>query len=436
MAITIAIVLIGILSLIYYIEKSIAHPMAILLLEWSIIFILCSINIYNYRVSDKAYVIIFLGLISCVLGYFFYKSKIKIKNKSKEEITFSNIKLYIIFVIEVIMLIILILYYRNVKDLINSGISYGDIRYSYLKEVIGKFPVLNILFSYLIRPFGILMMPLSVYLLIKDGRKITKCIFIIELANVLLITIVMGERMYLFYYVAFLGLTYLCIRKAEGKKLSKRFRKILVSAIAIFVGVFCFISYSRMASENSGNKEESLSDKVQDTLYLYFSGCVSHLSYKIDEFDSSTKSDKYTYGFTSFQGVIRPIHQIIEIVHSENNTSDSLFYKADDRKKEIESAVLIGGSRFNGYISMFYYFYVDFNFLGVIIFSFLISIWINMMYSYYVLNRTVYNLIRYLLAASIFMFSFFQFMLSNLDMPMAFVYFMIFFIPRIKNKNE
>lgn len=202
--------------------------------------------------------------------------------------------------------------------------------------------------------------------------------------------------------------------------------------MAIFVGVFCFISYSRMSSENSGNKEESLSNKVQDTMYLYFSGCVSHLSYKIDEFDSTTKSDKYTYGFTSFQGVIRPIHQIIEIVYSENNTSDSIFYKADDRKKEIESAVLIGGRRYNGYISMFYYFYVDLNFLGVIIFPFFISIWINMMYSYYVLNRTVYNLIRYLLCASIFMFSFFQFMLSNLDMPMAFVYFMILFISRKK----
>lgn len=444
MAIMIMIVLIVFLALIYVIEKTVSHPMIILLGEWSIIFLLCAFNVYDYDISSKAYIIIFLGILSCIGGYFFSKNELnfnvkcneKINVKCNEKNIFSNTKLYLIFCIEIIMLIILMSYYENVKSLLDSGVAYGEIRYSYLKDVIGQNPVYNIIFSYLVRPFGIMMMPLSVYLLVKDRRKVVKLVFLIELVNVLLVTVVMGERMYLFYYAFFMIITYLCVRRSEGKTSSKRFKKIALLAIILFACVFVFISKSRISSgvSNKNENENELVEKIQDTAYLYFSGCVSHLSQKVENFDSDKCADKYTYGVTSFQGVIRPLHQVWELVDQNISSRNSLFNKADDRKNEIESAILLGGRRFNGYISMFYYFYVDLNLIGVVIISFLISVWINWRYSYFLAKKSSYSLIRYLLAVSIFAFSFFQFMLSNLDVPMAFVYCWLIFLSTNKIK--
>ena len=208
MAIMITIVLIVFLALICVIEKTASHPMIILLGEWSIIFFLCTFSVYDYDISSKAYMIIFLGILSCIGGYFFSKNDLNFNVKCNEKNIFSNTKLYLIFCIEIIMLIILMSYYENVKSLLDSGIAYGEIRYSYLKDVIGQNPVYNIIFSYLVRPFGIMMMPLSVYLLVKDRRKVVKLVFLIELVNVLLVTVVMGERMYLFYYAFFMITTY------------------------------------------------------------------------------------------------------------------------------------------------------------------------------------------------------------------------------------
>lgn len=436
MAIMIMIVLIVFLALIYVIEKTVSHPMIILLGEWSIIFLLCAFNVYDYDISSKAYIIIFLGILSCIGGYFFSKNELNFNVKCNEKNIFSNTKLYLIFCIEIIMLIILMSYYENVKSLLDSGVAYGEIRYSYLKDVIGQNPVYNIIFSYLVRPFGIMMMPLSVYLLVKDRRKVVKLVFLIELVNVLLVTVVMGERMYLFYYAFFMIITYLCVRRSEGKTSSKRFKKIALLAIILFACVFVFISKSRISSgvSNKNENENELVEKIQDTAYLYFSGCVSHLSQKVENFDSDKCADKYTYGVTSFQGVIRPLHQVWELVDQNISSRNSLFNKADDRKNEIESAILLGGRRFNGYISMFYYFYVDLNLIGVVIISFLISVWINWRYSYFLANKSSYSLIRYLLAVSIFAFSFFQFMLSNLDVPMAFVYCWLIFLSTNKIK--
>ena len=442
MAIMITIVLIVFLALIFVIEKTASHPMIILLGEWSIIFFLCTFSVYDYDISSKAYMIIFLGILSCIGGYFFSKNDLnfnvkcneKINVKCNEKNIFSNTKLYLIFCIEIIMLIILMSYYENVKSLLDSGIAYGEIRYSYLKDVIGQNPVYNIIFSYLVRPFGIMMMPLSVYLLVKDRRKVVKLVFLIELVNVLLVTVVMGERMYLFYYAFFMITTYLCVRKSEGKNSSKRFKKIALLAIILFACVFVFISKSRISSGVSNKNENELVEKIQDTAYLYFSGCVSHLSQKVENFDADKSVDKYTYGVTSFQGVMRPLHQVWELVDQNASNRNSLFNKADDRKNEIESAILLGGHRFNGYISMFYYFYVDLNFIGVVIISFLISVWINWRYSYFLANKSSYSLIRYLLAVSTFAFSFFQFMLSNLDVPMAFVYCWLIFLSTNKIK--
>lgn len=435
MATVVTIMLMLLLYIIYTIEKSVSHPMIILLGEWLLIFMLCAVNIYKYTISSKTYLIILLGLFGCMCGYFFNKKEFKYNKYTIVEKELSQNKMYIIVVVEVVMFIILLSYYRNMKGILDSGISYGEIRYSHLKDVIGQNPVYSVIFSYLVRPFGILLMPLSVYFLSKDNRIITRFIFLIELINVLLITIVMGERMYLFYYVFFVVTTYLCARKKEGKATSKKFKKMVIIIAILFVGVFSSISKSRIESNSySNNERESLIEKAQDTAYLYFSGCVAHMTEKVLLFDQIGSDDKYTYGFTSFQGVIRPLHQVVEFITNDTFNSDSLFSRADEQKNEIESAIMLDGHRFNGYISMFYYFYVDLGLIGVLLLSFLTSLWINYRYSYYVATGLQYNLIRYLLAVSIFAFSFFQFMLSNLDLPMAFVYCVLLFLPRIKIK--
>ena len=81
MAIMITIVLIVFLALICVIEKTASHPMIILLGEWSIIFFLCTFSVYDYDISSKAYMIIFLGILSCIGGYFFSKNDLNFNVK-------------------------------------------------------------------------------------------------------------------------------------------------------------------------------------------------------------------------------------------------------------------------------------------------------------------------------------------------------------------
>ena len=51
------------------IEKNIYNPITILYSIWSVIFILCYINHYNYIYTTKSILLLFLGLFSALSGY-------------------------------------------------------------------------------------------------------------------------------------------------------------------------------------------------------------------------------------------------------------------------------------------------------------------------------------------------------------------------------
>lgn len=425
----------------YIIEKKATHPMLILTGIWLLIYTCCYVNVYDYVFKEKYINIIFIGIVGCLIGYFIVKlymernrfEMLEEQNGLVPNNSLDTDKKIILIAIELVMLIIMSYYLKAVLDLVSSGVPYAVIRYRYLKNVLGKNRIFNILFAYLVRPFGIFAMPLSQFFLLSKRNKWNVSFFLLELVNTILITVCLGERLYFLYYVCFFVLLFFILYRKSDINIKRKLKKYIIVAILLFGIIFLGISKSRQESSDVNQKNnETLVQKVEYTAYTYLSGCVPHFSYKATSFD---KNPEYTYGVTSFQGFIRPLYQVYEMLGG--GESGTLFERANARKTEIETAMPLGDDVYNGYISMFYYFYVDGGTIGVFIISILVSIFINLCYIKYTQKGTLRNMIIYLLSVQIFLFSFFQFMLSNLDLAMAFIYCLFFlnekYIIRIEN---
>lgn len=411
-------IIIALMGFVWIVEKNIYSPMFILLGIWTIIIALCYINEYNYIISEKTYYIVMNGLISSFVGYIVTESlymKNEIDNIVINEQYLINKGIYLlIFLFQLIGLVVLVSFAIIVKNLVANGVDYYTIRYSYLDKVFSN-QISGLLYSYIIRPGLVFLMPLTIYNILTESKnKLFVFMFMTEVISIFLVVYNLGERYIFMDFTICLMVIFLIIRNqrkdAKIKKIVKKTRRLTILAFFAFLIVFFIVTNGRGSD-------------ARETFYTYLSGCLPHMSLKVESFDFVKD---YTYGVTSFQGFLRPLYKVLEF-WGFHPASNGLFHNSEMHKAMIEAPVYIGNHiLFNGFISMFFYFYVDMGNIGVSVISFMVSVIICHSYMKIKYKPNKYNLLHYCLLISIYSSSFFQFGFSSLNLALALIMFYIY----------
>lgn len=242
-------------------------------------------------ISSYAFLIVFIGIISFFVGY--YSFRLIGKNSKGMIVKFELIEvtreLNIIFnILLIISFIVLLITSSTSLTLLLQGYTLHDIRY-----VVGmdRFSsgVINILYSYVAKPFTILLIPISAYYFFKEQRntKYLLLAFILITMNV----ITDGGRFIVLYIIINYTIAFFMLKKPKEYKFKIK-RNISFYLLVLFS--FSFIIYITVAREVS----------ISETAYVYLVGALPHLSYRLEVFGDLNYS--YTYGFSSLLGIIRP----------------------------------------------------------------------------------------------------------------------------------
>lgn len=398
----------------YKLNKNIYNPTTIFGFIWFIIIFLSNLRLFGMNQgSEKTYFIIFIGIISflfgsSILGIFqirFDKENINKKICLKGNYRFILNKKVIHMLIILAMSILIITAIRSI-NLILSGHDLAYVRYVANNEITnGNKGFLSIAFDYLAQPICQLMIPvfiLNMFSKNKDNKLIIESIILI-----ILLVISNGGRFILLYCV----IHFLFIGSFIGKKFNfnKINKKKIIIFIILLVSIMTYITVARGSS-------------IGKTLYTYTSGCVPHMSLRIKNFDMY---GEYTYGFSSFQGFIRPIFTFLRKLGLITNLPD-LLQIAEKLSLQVENPIIIGGNIiYNAFVSWFYYFYIDFNIFGVVFISCIYGYLCKA--AYYRLQRTGSNIsiIIYSLILQTIITSMFRFQYSTFIFALTFIYLIL-----------
>ncbi|MFB9974852.1 oligosaccharide repeat unit polymerase [Allobacillus sp. SKP2-8] len=390
-------------------EKKFYNPLTLFSALWAIILFGSHFELFGFTgVTSFTYLIILIGIVSYFIGYYSFKL---ISNKNKllirKPLKYNKKhELNIMFsVILVVSLVVLIMTTRNSVTLLLQGYTLHDIRYIVGMDRFNS-GVINILFAYIVNPFTILVIPISAFYFYKEKRNL-KYLYIAIILIVLNI-ITDGGRFVLLYIIINYIVAYFIMKKTQ-KQSFKFKRKVSLYLIVLF-SVFSIV-YVTLAREAS----------ILETIYSYLIGAVSHLSYRLETFDNY---NLYTYGFSSLQGFVRPLFVVLQNIGF--NSLPELVARAEDITMALEEPVLIGeGVRFNAFITMFYYFYIDLGILGVTIGSFLYGILASFSYFKVTKEINLVNVSVYLLIVQSLLTSMVRFQFSSFSFALCFVYLFI-----------
>lgn len=303
-----------------------------------------------------------------------------------------------------------------------AGTEIGEIRYQMREEILGD---INVPFIFIAEPLSYVIIHFCTLQIFKGNRIKTSAIIIIITA--LLTEICIGGRFFL-YYIGFDFLFVYFSQKYKAqtitsiKKLKSNFWFRFLLTIIFFVLITAFVL---LTGEG----------KVFSTIYSYFCGCIKLLDVKIQEFSTT---ENYTIFVTSFNGFIRPIFVLLRAVGLIGDLpqilQDSETYLL--AVEEVTTEVSKDGGTFNGFVSLFYTFYVDLGYIGIVLYSFgwgffSENIFLKMKY-----RGTDKDFMYYLLILQALSISMTRFAFCTYQYALSFVYiYFIFIVDRKVNSK-
>lgn len=379
-----------------------------------------------YDVSQGTFLLIFIGLISFEIGVFVsgkvrYSFQLRISANQIDTMSLGlgNCNKLIIALYLFCIFISSISAFETIR-LLGQGYSLYLLRTDpyHLRQLPDWF---DFIYVYIIVPLSYVMMGFGIIQLFQNK----KLYFIMTLVLALLSTISFGGRETLLFLLAQLFVWLLYFRKkgnsqGENRKRRSRFWLILLTSAFVFVVV--------MSITTMRGSQQS----VFEILYGYTTPSLQLLDYRLKVFN---ESPTYCFGFFSFRGLIDPILIILKSLHLIP-AKPNIFYIASALNTATEETVAVGTSKFmNAFVTYLYAFYVDFDYIGVILFSALYGGVISyfekrVSYTQSMASLLIYSLFIYMALTSIV-----RWQLVNPAFAMSFVYCWLIFYPhRIKIK--
>ena len=190
----------------------------------------------------------------------------------------------------------------------------------------------------------------------------------------------MGKRIILMYLILCLYLSYSLNRKKNkaspysNHKMSKKKKIILALLISVPILALVFVALFVTAARDGGID-------LFKSIYYYLCGCIPNMEINLSKFNY----DYYTYGLTFISGLIRPF---ITLFSRSTNVPLSDIFKASDAFLFDASStnIIAPGVSYNAFVTMFYFFYRDFGFFGVIFESFILGLALSFLYKKIIFN--------------------------------------------------
>lgn len=400
-------ILLAICALIKY--RNIINPIFVFSAIFGFSVWLSTLGIDQVAVPErKTFLIVGLGVIFFAIGGFLSDSKIVIKtpfsNKNSNSLCAINLtRLRIITVIGIASSVIEL---RNTIRVFRSGGLIGvytqrlAVQFDGADNLMRKNFFESVNNQFIFQP---VMYFLLVAFLILYFEKKEKKFFIFSIITLLAILISNGGRTVVLLFIIYYIVLFLELRKERvlAVTISKEKLKYIVGGFIAVIVLFYVFS--------------SRGTNVISTIGSYFGYPIIHMQYKLH----SAEQYFYTNGMASFQGLLRPIINIFEIITGY----DSEILNVTGQVSNIANSAyrLTSSVYYNAFVTPFYYFYCDGGLVGVSLLSLLFGWFSNRLYINHISNRNNRTILLFMLSFGLpicFSFVRFQYALSTIPWAM------------------
>ena len=382
------------------------NPMLLFSIIWLMIITLYEIRAYGLNsASIMTETIIFWGIIGMELGLF-VGIYCRVGKKKRQIILHEmSTKVYVVF--SAILIIVLTITSLKSILLLANGVSLGQIRYLERENVFSS-PIIDILYNYYAVPMSYLMMHINIKRLFTERNKVFYFIYLLFIV----IGCVLSEGGRFIIYFASVDALVLLIYYLRNKrpKISAKTKKIGLISIILCIAGFVFITKDRGAD-------------VYKTIYTYLCGCVPYLSKKIETFDTIYDN---TFLFTSLNGFIRPLFVVLERF---GIGLPNILTQVEDILLDVELHPYNIGNNivYNGFVTMFYSFYVDLGVMGVFLGSLVFGWSSGVAYKKIIYNEDERELVVFLLFVQYIFMSMMRFFGTSYNFALCLVYLIILY---------
>lgn len=348
----------------YFKYKNFYNPPFLMGIFWAIITFFSTLGLYNQDIAnDKTYGICLLGMIGFFAGSLvskkivFHKkiNFISEEQDSQQTMVIANGK----FITIILIVLIVILLERDIRvmGMLASGVRMSQIRVDFNNIVLNS-NFERAFNTYIVMPLIYLLPAIVIPEFIAFRKRIRNLVLtIIVLVE---FTICDGGRVPFFYCAVFV-LCSLYIFRVDFKSVVLSFRstskKTKRIAIIAAIGVIAVAVY--MIAHLSNSRDINYS--VGNSIYSYFTGCFPFLEYNINIIDQNQVN---TFGTAFFHGILTIVFYVL---NAAKLCAYPAFYNYVHEWGNVQEFIQIGSANFNAFVTPFYYFYMDFRYLGVLL---------------------------------------------------------------------
>lgn len=344
-------------------EKNIYNPSTIFAAMWALVMLLSGIRLNGLvATSNRAYILAFVGVLMFVAGCMF-RDNIKICFSKRQRRKAGNYEINYNLLMVLYGFVLAFTTYLASKSipLILGGVPMKVIRQNYRNVEEGIVISTRLVYSveiYLVQATEFAAAALLPIL--STAKKSFKNI-VVTLELMLFLTLhifVTGARSFLLD-VVILSFFYILINNSLIDDFRDYFRKIpKIIIVLIGVGAIAMIVFVTQL-----RKGEDLT--MMEETYQYFAIAFPLFDIKLGIMDNTRE---YTYGLTALNGLLRPVFLALRTIGMD-------FPKAYARATQLiddnNIFYYVGSGRGNSFVTVFYYFYMDFGVTGVITGSFI-----------------------------------------------------------------
>lgn len=390
------IVLIAIIFLVINIlsDKFLLKPSTTFILVWLLVLIMYQFKFIKLNdISDKTLYTIGIGIVTFSITAM---NKKRIVGWSSKKNELLDINMNVVIILAIISIIVYIPEVIHSMNMLLSGNSFEVIRAASGSgdTVVTNYAIL-LLRNYIIRPFMMILYPINAVVFFEcrdDKRRIP--IFLLTVIICLMMVIYEGGRSPIVYFVLHFIFAFMLLKKKI--EIPSYMKKWIIIFVVIAFIIFSYVSFSRGI------------DNLKQSIYMYFCGGIPLLDIKIMEIDSNKLQ---TFGLASLSV---PVDFFFSIMGPIGISRPHFFRETLDILMSVEKTISVGNNiHMNAFVTMFYYFYLDGGFLGVILGSGIYGLIASVCYNNYSYWKDKKSVIIYCMILQGIIFSFIRLQFVN-----------------------
>lgn len=349
-------------------EKTWVNPLTLFSAIFTVMVYLASLGLYNMReVSSTPYIIIGVGVVSFAVGYLLYHNKpfkVRISGRRSTIAKKEYVCRELVFKIFMIMSIIawLIIAAMTIGELM-SGIPYKVVRDNYGRSFsenpLFSSSYVNFFVKWVLVPMVHVIVAKTVYSIFD--LHYTKSYYIGALVVLAAYVFSTGSRIILLYTVVQIVFLFFVRESGRRKKfnISRKIKRGVTLAVMLAAIAIVVVTSFRPSTAGSTTSTNA-------TIYAYGAVAVPLLDNWVEYVNGIGIR---THGITFIFGILQWLARLkIPMPAFYYDCSDIISFCSDT------SVAIFGSNRYNAFDTVFFYFYLDFGYIGVILGSFIFGL--------------------------------------------------------------